>query len=324
MWIHLFPQQSQSSPTTTATTAAAAAETTTTTKNSTSLSQTKISPYHTLLLNCEIGHGSSWNPKATTPPLLEIVEASIFGPGSGTTSASPSIPLPPPPPASSSTGRRRALMGGGTKRTCGKRGCRGTCSKSENEKAFLKKFGEASFQERNKLNVEVICFCKCRVKLLSETSNTLAVPCGLKVSPYFFAIVCTSQIVFFPCFLPSIYLGMCPFKPSPCSKHASSFADFELWDRAMTRDEMLGWTKCQETSLQHGNVVDWRSAEWDLVEMKEEKSDESDFCREQRPGEKQKNIFWRDGRFFTMFPPYLPPRLLFWVPQRCQKNHKNR
>ncbi len=122
---------------------------------------------------------------------------------------------------------------------------------------------------------------------------------------------------FFLAFPPSIYLGMCPFKPSPCSKHASSFADFELWDRAMTRDEMLGWTKCQETSLQHGNVVDWRSAEWDLVEMKEEKSDESDFCREQRPGEKHKKL--GDSQFCTMFPPSSPPGYGFGSFQGAKK-----
>ncbi len=59
---------------------------------------------------------------------------------------------------------------------------------------------------------------------------------------------------------------MCPHDVSGghCSKHASSFADFNVWDRALTRGEMVRWTSCSEVGA-GGNVVDWRTAKWDLV-----------------------------------------------------------
>lgn len=67
--------------------------------------------------------------------------------------------------------------------------------------------------------------------------------------------------------LCSIYLGMCPNMTDDstvCSKHASSFTDFNLWDHALSKELMLEWTKCSPTQA-HGNVVDWRTARWNLV-----------------------------------------------------------
>ncbi len=75
---------------------------------------------------------------------------------------------------------------------------------------------------------------------------------------------------------------MCPHDVSGghCSKHASSFADFNLWDRALTRWEMVRWTSCSEVGV-GGNVVDWRTAKWDLVGgfADTQKTQKKTFCR---------------------------------------------
>lgn len=46
--------------------------------------------------------------------------------------------------------------------------------------------------------------------------------------------------------LSKVYLGMCVnHDKDPCSKHAGKFTDFNVWDRALTEQEMLTWTTCK-------------------------------------------------------------------------------
>ena len=46
--------------------------------------------------------------------------------------------------------------------------------------------------------------------------------------------------------LDKIYLGRCPWDHTDsCSKHNGKFADFNLWDRPLSEQEMLDWTSCR-------------------------------------------------------------------------------
>ncbi len=79
---------------------------------------------------------------------------------------------------------------------------------------------------------------------------------------------------------------MCPFQGSAvCSKHASSFTDFNLWDRALTMEEMVSWTGCHNMAS-HGNVIDWRTAQWQQINSsREDNVPYEDVCRSNRkPG----------------------------------------
>ncbi len=58
--------------------------------------------------------------------------------------------------------------------------------------------------------------------------------------------------------------ALTPTSPA-CSKHASKFTDFNLWGRALTKAEMEEWTACRTEGIKYGDVVDWRTAEWELI-----------------------------------------------------------
>ena len=50
-------------------------------------------------------------------------------------------------------------------------------------------------------------------------------------------------------FLDIIYIGRCNGKDLPwlksCSLHFGKITDVNIWNRALTIDEMLGWTNCR-------------------------------------------------------------------------------
>ena len=45
--------------------------------------------------------------------------------------------------------------------------------------------------------------------------------------------------------LDSIYVGRCVRDTKYCSIHLGSFTDLNIWNRAMSVDEMINWTNCR-------------------------------------------------------------------------------
>ena len=54
------------------------------------------------------------------------------------------------------------------------------------------------------------------------------------------------NLVFPENFLSLIYLGRCNYNFSgSCASHGAQITDFNIWDRALSEQEMSQWTKCQ-------------------------------------------------------------------------------
>ena len=45
--------------------------------------------------------------------------------------------------------------------------------------------------------------------------------------------------------LDSIYVGRCVSDTEYCSVHSGSFTDVNIWNRALSVDEMIRWTNCR-------------------------------------------------------------------------------
>ena len=46
--------------------------------------------------------------------------------------------------------------------------------------------------------------------------------------------------------LDSIYVGRCSSDTThQCSIHSGSYADLNIWNRALSVDEMISWTNCR-------------------------------------------------------------------------------
>ncbi len=46
--------------------------------------------------------------------------------------------------------------------------------------------------------------------------------------------------------LKNVYVGMCPLGGTySCSRHSGEVTDFNIWSRAMSKEEMLAWTSCK-------------------------------------------------------------------------------
>ena len=52
-----------------------------------------------------------------------------------------------------------------------------------------------------------------------------------------------------PNFLNSIYVGRCAgnlsYFDQPCSMHFGHITDINIWNKALTLEEMIGWTNCR-------------------------------------------------------------------------------
>ena len=45
--------------------------------------------------------------------------------------------------------------------------------------------------------------------------------------------------------LDSIYVGRCARDTNYCSIHSGSYTDLNIWNRALSVDEMISWTNCR-------------------------------------------------------------------------------
>ena len=49
--------------------------------------------------------------------------------------------------------------------------------------------------------------------------------------------------------LDSIYVGRCVSDTEYCSVHAGSFTDVNIWNRALSINEMIRWTNCRQVKI---------------------------------------------------------------------------
>ncbi len=61
------------------------------------------------------------------------------------------------------------------------------------------------------------------------------------------------------------------------------YADLNIWDRALSMDELAAWTTCQ--SFEKGNLVSWDTAEFELVNMTSREEPIDAICLPVRPGD---------------------------------------
>ena len=66
-------------------------------------------------------------------------------------------------------------------------------------------------------------------------------------------------------FLDMIYIGRCDEQRRDCSAHSGNISDVNIWNRAMTIEEMINWTDC--SSGAQGDLVNWSNSTWEVVNM---------------------------------------------------------
>ena len=70
-------------------------------------------------------------------------------------------------------------------------------------------------------------------------------------------------------FLDIIYVGRCADNSSDCSLHSGDITDVNIWNRALSMEEMIGWTNCRYVKMQTQNKKFSLKVEktWDRNEM---------------------------------------------------------
>ena len=94
--------------------------------------------------------------------------------------------------------------------------------------------------------------------------------------------------------LSKVYLGRCAldFKGS-CTGPEGQLADFNVWNKALSLDEMKRFTTCGQ--MLKGNLVNWDSSRWELVNMTERDATNEEICVSPRPG----NVLFPEKRNTT-------------------------
>ena len=65
--------------------------------------------------------------------------------------------------------------------------------------------------------------------------------------------------------------------PSGDSKHSGKITDVNIWNRALSLDSMARWTNCSLNLS--GDLVDWNTAEWEVIGMDEYEINLSTVCQ---------------------------------------------
>ena len=76
--------------------------------------------------------------------------------------------------------------------------------------------------------------------------------------------------------LDMIYVGRCEVETKSCSDHSGDFTDINIWDRALSIDEMIGWTNC--STIISGNLINWNSSNWEVAGMKNYSTKYPEIC----------------------------------------------
>ena len=63
------------------------------------------------------------------------------------------------------------------------------------------------------------------------------------------------------------------------SGHSGKITDINMWNRPLTKQEMIDWTTCKDPNLK-GNLINWmKDPLWDIVNMTKIEIDESIICK---------------------------------------------
>ena len=85
-------------------------------------------------------------------------------------------------------------------------------------------------------------------------------------------------------FLRKVSIGRCNFDyKMSCTSPEGRLADFNVWDRALSTRELLDWTTCR--SMAKGSLVNWDTASFVLVNMREKEAAAESLCVPARPGD---------------------------------------
>ena len=93
-----------------------------------------------------------------------------------------------------------------------------------------------------------------------------------------------TQLQFPDDLLSHVYIGRCAFDfKGSCTGPEGQLTDFNMWKRALALDEMRDFTTCGE--MIKGDLVNWDSSEWDLINMTERETSNEEICISPKPGD---------------------------------------
>ncbi len=85
-------------------------------------------------------------------------------------------------------------------------------------------------------------------------------------------------------FLSKFWIGRCPYDVKyACSSPGSSYTDVNIWDRALSQDEVSSWTTCN--NFEKGNVINWDTVELQLWNMTDSEMPIESICYPISPGD---------------------------------------
>lgn len=83
--------------------------------------------------------------------------------------------------------------------------------------------------------------------------------------------------------LSKVYLASCALDyKGGCTGPEGEVSDFNMWDRTLTVDEMIGFTTC--SNKLKGNMVNWDYSDWKVENMTVTDVDYDEICIPPRPG----------------------------------------
>jgi hypothetical protein len=103
-----------------------------------------------------------------------------------------------------------------------------------------------------------------------------------------------TEVVLREDFLQHVYIARCNFDfKMTCSGPEGEISDFNIWDRALSLEELEDWTTCK--AMTKGNLVNWETAEFDTINMTATQQTTESICVPVRPG----NVIFPNRRNFS-------------------------
>ena len=94
--------------------------------------------------------------------------------------------------------------------------------------------------------------------------------------------------------LSKVYLASCNLDyKGGCTGPEGKVSDFNMWNRTLPMEEMVGFTTCKKKLK--GNLVNWDYSDWKVTNMTTTDVDYEDICIPPRPG----NVLFPEKRNFT-------------------------
>ena len=57
--------------------------------------------------------------------------------------------------------------------------------------------------------------------------------------------------------------------------------DINIWNSSIDVDKMKTWTTCKKNDLENGNIINWKTAEWDLGDFEQKDLNRSEICEKE-------------------------------------------